>query len=246
MSATLMLAGLEAVALAAIAGGLLSGAGLASTRSGARLKPMLRYGAAAAGALLVTLGLLAAHKLPDPGVPSVAAQDLARAMVVVLSGALMAALAAMDRNTAWAPDLVTLPFCILAPMAGAAIAGEALSPGLILTGLAIYGGAQALWFLQVLLRAEAVPPPDLMFLLAPLAMLGIGVPLILYFMGVAITMKACIASARVRRIFIAPGLAEQVTTETGDSGNPQEAVTFLAVGGPILLIVLALVAGTGY
>lgn len=245
MTPTLGLAVVEAVGLAAIVAGLMAGAGLACTRSGARLSPTLRYGAAASGALISIIGLCAASKLPDPGLPGVLMAELSVAMAVVMAGALLAVLAVMDRNTAWAPDLVTLPLCILIAMTGNALSGDAVTFSTVLVGLGIWGVAQLLWLGQVMMGAGAVPPPDLMLLIAPAVVFGATMPLILYYLAVAMTMKLSMASPRLRRVFVGAGVAERASAETGSAGNPQEAVTFLAIGCPILLIVLALSIGVG-
>lgn len=240
MTPTIGLAVFEAVALAALAAGLTTGAGLVSTRSGASLSPVLRYGAAATGALAATLGLLVAERLPDPGLPGAILSDILGALAVVVTGALLAALAVTDRNTAWAPDVMTLPLCLLAAIAGGVLAGEPLTLWTLLAGVGIWGAAQLLWLGQVMIGAGAVPPPDLMLLIAPVVIFGATMPLIIYFLAVALTMKGCMISPRLRRVFVGSGVAEKASVETGSSGNPQEAVTFLAIGCPILLIVLAL------
>lgn len=245
MTPTISLATFEAVALSALAAGLISGAGLSCTRSGVRLSPALRYGSGAAGALAATLGLLAAGQLPDPGLPGVSLPDILGAMAVVLGGALLTALAIMDRNTAWAPDLVTLPLCLLMAITGEMLAGDPVSGWTVLIGVGIWGMAQLLWFAQVAVGAGAVPPPDLMLLIAPAVLFGATLPLIIYYLLVALTMKGCMASPGVRRVFVGAGVAERAGVETGTPGNPQEAITFLSIGCPILLIVLALSIGMG-
>ena len=245
MTPTMAFAAFEVVALTAIAAGLLAGAGLASTGSGTSLAPRLRYGWAGGGAILVTLALLATGQLPDPGIAHTSIREVVHAGMIVLTAALMAALAVMDRNTAWAPDLVTLPLCITAAATGAILGGEAISFTTVLLGVAIWGGAQLLWLAQVLLRVEAVPPPDMMLLLAPLAMFGVELPLVIYFLIVAVALKACKAMPGVQRFFMARGLAEKVVADTEGHGNPQESVTFLAIGCPAGVIVLALSTAMG-
>lgn len=245
MTPAIALSAVAAVTLATLAVGLLAGAGLALTRSGARLSPALRFGAAAGGAVIAATGLLVADRLPDPVALAGGMAEALAAMAVVLLGALLSTLAVMDRNTAWAPDAMTLPLCLLIAISGNGLTGEPVTVSTVLVGLGIWGTAQLLWLGQVMLGAGAVPPPDLMLLIAPVVAFGATMPLILYFLAVALTMKACMISARLRRVFVGVGVAERASAETGGTGNPQEAVTFLAIGCPILLIVLALSVGAG-
>jgi hypothetical protein len=172
--------------------------------------------------------------------------DLYRAVPVILFCAILAGLSAMDLRTAWAPDLMTGPLCLLAPFAGAALSGDAYSWMTLMEGMGIIGLAAFLWIAQCMIGAKVLPPPDAMVLIIPVFMFGISMELSVFFMLLAIVMLFCLRISAFKRIFARPEVVADIAkNESSDGLSADSSITAIAIAGPLLLATIAVKAICG-
>lgn len=228
MSVTLIMA----VALAAMAfTAVLMDFALKAVGARIRLSRRMRWRAAGAGVVVGALCIVAAGLQDSP----------LRAAPVFLFCAILAGLSWMDLRTAWAPDLLTGPLCLLTPFAAAALAGQTFGWGDLFQGFQIMGLAAILWLLQCYAGLRVMPPPDMIVLIIPVYIFGISAELSAFYVSISIFMVICLRISRFRAIFARPEVVADVA-QSADSAElaTDTSVTAIAIAGPTLLMTMTL------
>lgn len=154
----------------------------------------------------------------------------------------------VDRQMAWAPDVLILPACIFTPMIPDLIAQTGttwsfMRSGLI--GVGIFSVSQVFWFLQVKFDIRFAPPADIIALLLPFSIFGISTWIILFYIMVSVLLVLCMKFEPVRHVFsssqalVEAGDHMKYKNSNGELSAPDESITFLAVAFPSLLFILA-------
>ena len=160
-------------------------------------------------------------------------------VVLIGIGAFLMALAATDRQTAWAPDLLTFPLAGLAgahamlEVGGPAEAGLGLGIGLFFVIQVLYAGVSS--------RLTALPPPPdlLAFAIGPV-LLGFGAHLALALIAISALLVIVRILPPSIAIFHRPEAMRKAAADLGYEGDMGPAVPLLAVMMPVYLIMLAL------
>lgn len=160
-------------------------------------------------------------------------------LVLIGIGAFLMALAATDRQTAWAPDLLTFPLAGLAgahamlEVGGPAEAGLGLGIGLFFVIQVLYAGVSS--------RLTALPPPPdlLAFAIGPV-LLGFGAHLALALIAISALLVIVRILPPSIAIFHRPEAMRKAAADLGYEGDMGPAVPLLAVMMPVYLIMLAL------
>ena len=163
-------------------------------------------------------------------------------LVLAGLGALLMALAATDRQTAWAPDALTFPLAGLAGIQLAFSLGMPAAAGFGL-GLGLFFALQ-LAYAGLSRRIGAVPPPPdlLAFALGP-ALLGFGVHFALALLGIAALLVAARMIPQARGLFHRPDAAEKAARDLGYEPEMGPALPLLALMMPVYLVTLAALLG---
>ena len=196
-----------------------------------RLSRQLRWRSAGAGVVVGVICVVASGLQTAP----------LHAAPVILFCAIMAGLSLMDLRTAWAPDLMTGPLCLLAPFVAAALAGQAFGWGDLIQGMQIIGIAAILWIVQCYLGMRVMPPPDAIVLIIPVYLFGLSGELSAFYTSISILMLICLRISRFRAIFARPEVVADVEScATSADLATETSVTAIAIAGPVLLVTLAL------
>lgn len=182
---------------------------------------------------------------PGAGAAGFPAVLLLPKLLDVAIGSVLLALAAADRQTAWAPDSLLYP---LAALVGARFG---IDPGLPSwtpfggsfswliwsgMGVAIVLAVQAAWSLSGALTARIPPPPDLAaFLLGP-ALLGPGPAYAVAMIAISLLLLLVRLRPDVSRAFQAPSVVEAASEDLGYGVEDGPAVPLLAVMLPVYLL----------
>lgn len=157
-----------------------------------------------------------------------------RSMMITVAG-LLSMGAWIDRISAWAPDTIIIPFCILVLFLSPYSTGfhplYIITSGLILFALSIF-----LWAIQVWTNLRIAPPADLVAISAPFALFGITIETSLVFMGTAICLLGALKSKKIALAFSRPEAVADAVSDTEMADRP--AVTFLSVIFPITLVTM--------
>lgn len=160
-------------------------------------------------------------------------------------GSVLLALAAADRQTAWAPDALLYP---LASLVGARFGIDADVQSLHQIGrtasLLIWSGVgvvillvvQAAWILSGTLTSRVPPPPDLAaFLLGPV-LLGFGPAYAVAMISISLILLLIRLHPPVSQAFQAPSVVEAASDDLGYAAEDGPAVPLLAVMLPVYLL----------
>jgi|Cruoilmetagenom7_1024161.scaffolds.fasta_scaffold00727_21 hypothetical protein len=156
--------------------------------------------------------------------------------LMVLIGAILMLGAWIDRVSAWAPDILMMPFCfaifLVSPeIASLKDAGIALGFGTALFLICI-----ALWVPQEMFGLKFAPPADLMALASPFVLFGISMDTVAIFVVTSVLLILALKSSRCAALLsrpeaVADGAADVEFTE-------KRAVTFLTVMFPVIFVAL--------
>ena len=162
-------------------------------------------------------------------------------VALILLCALLAGSAHVDWATAWAPDELTFPICLLAGLAGFGGSGEFLHDTLPALGIgyALFAAARGTWLVQAWLSRTIVPPPDVA---------GVAMPFLLFDSWILVAANLAVLSlaiGAVRRFPQLAGLAgshESLALAIGESAHSDCAngIALLGIAFPITVIFLCL------
>lgn len=166
----------------------------------------------------------------------------AEIMMLIMLGGILGLGAWIDRQSAYAPDGIMLPFCLIiafiAPLqfSGSEPIVELSLRALIAFGLYIFGIVS--WFPQEMSGVRIIPPADVMALAAPLLVFGISATLAMIYLVTSILLLLALKSEKVARIFSSKEAVDDGSSDVElKKGN---AVTFLSVIFPVFLLAICL------
>jgi hypothetical protein len=166
---------------------------------------------------------------------------LAAPALLACAGALLAALAHVDRSTAWAPDALMLP--AVAVIFGLGSAAGTLDLDLLPSiglGALVFLLAQLAWIAARRAIRGVPPPADLLAMLLPLPVLGFSAATVAFYISISLIMVAYRFSFGVRRIFAVAEAMRGASSDVGLAGVGEESVTpFLALSAPVALVLFA-------
>ncbi|MEP1314996.1 MAG: hypothetical protein ABJK83_00190, partial [Parasphingorhabdus sp.] len=146
--------------------------------------------------------------------------------------ALAGVLAIMDRDTAWAPDGLTIPMTVLAFVMGSVNYGTMPFFTAIIASLVVFGVGQGLWWLQCRFELIVLPPADFLAFIIPAALLGVSFSLVIFYITTASLILILRKFPYFAPIFSHQQAVDEAAIDLGFGDKP--AVTFLAVAFPIL------------
>jgi len=156
--------------------------------------------------------------------------------LMVLIGAILMLGAWIDRVSAWAPDILMLPFCIAIFLASPEVASLKTAGIALGLGTALFLMCIALWVPQDMFNLKFAPPADLMSLAAPFVLFGISMETAVIFMVVSILLVLALKSSRFAALLSRP---EAVADGARDvEFTEKKAVTFLSVIFPVIFVAL--------
>ncbi|MFG6573602.1 hypothetical protein ACGYLO_18560 [Sulfitobacter sp. 1A13353] len=156
--------------------------------------------------------------------------------VMVLIGSILMLGAWIDRVSAWAPDILMMPFCIAIFLVSPDI--ESLMDACIALGLgvALFLICVALWVPQDMLGMKFAPPADLMALASPFVLFGISMETTMIFVVTSVLLVLALKSSRFAALLSRP---EAVADGARDvEFTEKKAVTFLSVMFPVIFVAL--------
>ena len=149
-------------------------------------------------------------------------------------GVVLACAAWVDRQSAWAPDGLVLPICLLAGSLSEPLAVLSAEAYRLLAGLALYLLAQLAWFLQCRWRRPALPPPDLIALALPLFVFGPNPSALGVYGAFVITVAAVRLSPAIWGIFGNRQILDLTAQSIGLRAD--RPIAFLAIALPLMAI----------
>ena len=174
------------------------------------------------------------HSLEGGEIP---ASDLA---LIPLCGFLASA-AYVDYATAWAPDELTFPICLLSGVF-AFEGGTDLHSGILGAlglGFVLFAAAKVTWILQACFFRTIVPPPDVVAISLPFVLFDAWETVVLHMAMSALVLTAMRCFPRLARF---SGNRECLETALGDTGHSIRArgVAFLGIAYPLVALLLTL------
>lgn len=156
--------------------------------------------------------------------------------------ALTLLLAWADWRCAWSPDMVVLPWLLLAGPAGDILQGGTPGGTTILAGLAVFAAAQLAWIVQVLTDRRILPPPDICLLAIPFIVFGVSQELGILYAVVALIMWGALRMPEPVHTALFGHLEEARDAALGRTGR---AVPLHAIIGPVLVagMMLSMLSG---
>lgn len=168
-------------------------------------------------------------------------EGIAPPLLLACAGALLAALAHVDRATAWAPDALVLPAVIVVFGLGSVSGTLSMDPvPALAAGLIVFIVSQLAWIAARRAIAGVPPPADLLAMLLPLPVLGFSPETVIFYVSISLIMIAYRASSRVRRVFAAPEAMRAASIDIGAPSAEEGSVApFLALSAPVALLLFA-------
>lgn len=159
-----------------------------------------------------------------------------------LLGAFLLAGGHTDLRTGCAADISSMPVVLCAAMAGSSPMswGYAPSTGL-LTGLALYMGAQALW-MATRDAERAIPPSDLLSLLIPILALGANYAAAAYYVALSLIIVLLMGVPDLKALFQRQEVRDAIRSDGVEGALPEHGIALLAVTYPLLALVAGLSA----
>jgi hypothetical protein len=168
-------------------------------------------------------------------------EGIALPLLLACAGALLAALAHVDRATAWAPDALMLP--AVAAVFGLGSASGALPLDLawaLASGVIVFLASQIAWLATHRLIPGVPPPADLLAMLLPLPVLGLSPATVAFYLSISLIIFAYRISPGVRRVFSVPEAIRAASRDIGASDvDDAAAAPFLALSAPVALLLFA-------
>lgn len=162
-------------------------------------------------------------------------------MIIVL-GSILGLGAWVDRQAAYAPDGIMVPFCLLIafvcpmPFDVAGLEQDVLARFGIAIGL--YAAGIISWMPQEITGLRIIPPADVMALIAPALIFGVSTVLAFVYLTTSIILLLALKSEKVAAIFSRKEAVDDGSFDVGlKSGH---SVTFLSVIFPVFLMAISL------
>ncbi len=156
--------------------------------------------------------------------------------LMVFIGATLMLGAWIDRVSAWAPDILMMPFCFAIFLVSPEINNLYQAGAAIGFGTALFLVCIALWVPQELFDLKFAPPADLMALAAPIVLFGISKETAVIFAATSVLLLLALKSNRFAALLSRP---EAVADGARDVEFTQKkAVTFLTVIFPVIFVAL--------
>jgi len=156
--------------------------------------------------------------------------------IMVIIGSILVLGAWLDRISAWAPDILMMPFCFLIFLVSPQITSWTDAGIAVGLGTALFLGCIALWVPQELFDMKFAPPADLMAIAAPFMLFGISIETTFIFMVTSLLLVLALKSSRFAALLSRP---EAVADGARDvEFSEKQAVTFLTVMFPVLFVAL--------
>lgn len=160
--------------------------------------------------------------------------SVANQVGLVILGSLLLLGAWIDRISAYAPDAIIIPFCIMIFFVGVDDPGYADLFYSILLGLLLYIICIAMWIPQEASGYRVVPPADVAALAAPFILFGVEIATFAVYLASSVVLIAILRIPSLAPIF---SKAEAVKSGAQDVHLPDRpAVTFLSVAFPIIFV----------
>lgn len=153
---------------------------------------------------------------------------------LIILGSLLLLGAWIDRISAYAPDAIIMPFCILIFLVGFDDIDPRGMFDALLLGVLLYVICIALWIPQEASGYRVVPPVDVAALAAPFILFGVEIATFAVYLASSVVLIAILRIPSLAPIF---SKAEAVKSGAQDVHLPDRpAVTFLSVAFPIIFV----------
>jgi hypothetical protein len=159
--------------------------------------------------------------------------------IMILMGSLLALGAWVDRVAAWAPDMIILPVCVAVFLISPEVDTPREFAIAVGSGIALYIAGIILWIPQEMTNYRFAPPADLIAIAAPFVLFGTSYETAVIFATVSILLIGALKSRIIAGVFSRPEAVEDGASDV--VLGEKQAVTFLSVIFPVLLIALATV-----
>jgi len=163
------------------------------------------------------------------------ASFLDRSLIIALCS-LLSLGAWIDRISAWAPDIIILPFCIAVFLLAPEVVDYRTAAAAVSFGVAMFLCGILLWIPQESFDKRFAPPADLIAIAAPFVLFRLNYETAAIFAVTSIFLLGALKSRTIARIFSRPEAVADGTADTALGDSP--AVTFLSVIFPITLIAI--------
>ncbi|HDZ51539.1 hypothetical protein LCGC14_0111910 [marine sediment metagenome] len=154
--------------------------------------------------------------------------------LMVIIGSILVLGAWIDRVSAWAPDILMMPFCLMIFLVSPEITswtGAGIAVGL---GTALFLICIALWVPQEFFKLKFAPPADLMAIAAPFVLFGVSMETAAIFMITSILLVLALKSSRFAALLSRPEAVADGARDVDFTGK--KAVTFLTVMFPVIFV----------
>lgn len=158
-----------------------------------------------------------------------------RSLFIIL-GALLILGAWIDRISAWSPDVIMIPFCIIIFLVSPDVTSLRDVVSAIGFGVALFLSGILLWIPQDALDRRIAPPADLIAIAAPFVLFGLDYTTAVIFMVTSTLLLAALKSQAVARLFSRPEAVADATSDVALGEKP--AVTFLSVIFPVIFFAI--------
>jgi len=161
--------------------------------------------------------------------------DLLFSYAFGMLGIVMMVLAMVDRETSWAPDVLIIPFCLLASfVAHEAPRDPALWPHVLFYAAGFYIFPQLLFWAIIRSKGRLMPPPDMIAILSPFLVFGLSEYTALSYIIITIVLIAIRQFEYIRGYIFKNGVSEDILEKE------ENAITFLTVSFPFVFYVALL------
>lgn len=158
-----------------------------------------------------------------------------RSMMILFCGMLSLA-AWIDRISAWTPDIIIFPMCILIFIMAPEVVGLQTFGAALGFGLALFMFGTLMWIPQEGLKMRGVLPADMIALTLPFILFRLSYETVAIYGVTAICLLGALTSKHIARIFSRPEAVHNAVTKA--SFGQRSSVTFLSVIFPIILIAI--------
>jgi hypothetical protein len=156
-----------------------------------------------------------------------------RSLMIMLGG-LLSLGAWIDRISAWAPDIIMLPFCVAIFLLAPEVDGLRSFAAALGFGVALFLSGILLWIPQDAFDKRFAPPADLIAIAAPFVLFRISYETAMIFSATSVCLLTAMKSPTIAAVFSRPEAVQDGASELSFGNEP--AVTFLSVIFPITLI----------
>lgn len=154
-----------------------------------------------------------------------------RSLFIIL-GALLILGAWIDRISAWSPDVIMIPFCIIIFLIRPEVTSLYDMIAALGFGVALFLSGILLWIPQDTFDLRVAPPADLIAIAAPFVLFGLDYTTAVIFLVTSILLLAALKSKTVAQLFSRPEAVADAASEVDLGEKP--AVTFLSVIFPVI------------